>query len=1003
MERYPDYTRTRLHRLLDRLRANIYSESHPLTSLVVSEPVGRISYDEAQRLETFHDAKLGDQFGPLWTTYWFRAKATVPNEWKGKRVDLLWESHSEATLWVGGRSVQGLNHNPRQWDGVTRPDAVLTDSALGGDVFDFQIEMACNRLFGAEEDNTYGTYTHISPYVLDRAEIAVFDQEAWDLYQDFVFLQHLEADGHAGKPHPLELAWSGRLLSELNRFANTVVPEDRSTWAPAREILKGLFEVHNSNYCHEQWAVGHAHIDTAWLWPLAETFRKCDRTFSSQVTYMDVYPDYNFAVSQAYQYEIIKKRNPDLYERIKAKVASGQWLPVGGTWVEPDCNLPSGESLIRQFLFGQRLFEKEFGKRCSEFWNPDVFGYNGQLPQILNICGVKRFLTQKLSWNRFNKPQHHTFMWQGIDGSEVLTHFPPMDTYNSDASVRELRYNEQNFKDHDRSNLSLILFGYGDGGGGPTKRMIESLRRAKDIAGVPKTKIGTVEGFFDKLEENYQDRTTMVGELYLEYHRGTYTTQAATKKGNRKSEFNLHNAEFLSAVALLTKGREVASEKLNELWKLVLLDQFHDILPGSSITLVYEDTARDYAKVEKETQEEITASLTALSTPGTSSPINTTSFARAEVVTTPSGDLAYVTAPSYGAGQIAVASDKVLLTETAEGYVLENSALKAVIAKTGLVTSLIEKSSGRESLAGPANAFKLYDDHPNDNDAWDNDPFHLETEYDASPAKSSAVVTNNDLRVEVAFEYDLGKASSIKQVVRLDAGAVRLEFHTQVEWHEDHTMLKATFPVNVLSQFATYEMQFGIAERPTHFNTTFDLARYEVPGHKWSDLSEYGFGVALLSEAKYGYSTFGNVMRLSLLRSPKAPDPVADRGHHEFSYALLPHVGGWREAGVVAEGFRFNVPLLWAPGTISEGSLLSVDDANLVIDTVKKAEDSDALIVRLYEAHGARGNANLKVALPFKTATLTNALEDEIESVPVDGDTIPISYSPYQVITLKLS
>lgn len=1003
MERYPDYTRTRLRQLADRMRTKIYPESVKVTSLVVSGPTDRISYAEAQSLTDFRNAELGEQFGPLWSTFWFKVRADVPAHWAGQRVDLIWESHSEATLWVNGRSIQGLNHNPKSWDGSTRPDAVLLPSAKGGETLDMQVEMACNKLFG--DEGNYGDYKHISPYVLDRVDIAVFDPEAWDLYYDFSFLAQLEADGHAGKENPLDFAWAGRLLSELNRFANTYDIDDRSTWAESKEILKGLYSQTNGSFTHENWAIGHAHIDTAWLWPIAETHRKCERTFSTATAYMDEYPEYKFACSQAYQYQVIKERNPDLYARIQAKAKTGQWVPVGGTWVEPDCNIPSGEALVRQFLTGQRFFKQEFGAYCNEFWNPDVFGYNGQLPQILQISGVTRFLTQKLSWNRFNKPHHHTFMWQGIDGSEVLTHFPPADTYNAVCTPEQLRWNLKNFKDSDRSNMSLILFGFGDGGGGPTKWMLEYLKRSKDIQGVPRAKLGTVNEFFDKLEENYQDRTKLVGELYFEYHRGTYTTQAATKKGNRKSEIALHDAEFISVLASSTAGKAYPAAKLDELWKLVLLNQFHDILPGSSITLVYDDAALHYAKILGEAGEVITGATAALGSPdaeGSITPLNTLSFDRAEVVTKPNGELAYAVAPSYGFGELVAATDSVSVTETTEGFVLANGQLKATISRSGLVTSLIDLATGREAFTAPANQFYTYDDKPTSYDAWDVDPFHLETEKPIDGATAAAITETSALRSTVAFEYKVGKASSLKQKVSLSAGAKRLEFSNVVEWQEDQTMLKVGFPVNVRAMNATYEMQFGTVERPTHFNTTYDLARYEVPGHKWVDLSEHGYGVAILSESKYGYSTFDNVIRMSLLRATTHPDPKADRGTQEFSYAVYPHAGGWQDGGVVAEGFKFNVPVQFVPGSVSPKSFFSVDTDALVLDTVKKAEDDDSLVLRFYESEGGRGTANVSVALPFKSAVFTNALEDGSEPVQVVDGKLVVPFQPYKIITVKL-
>ncbi|HWB53020.1 MAG TPA: glycoside hydrolase family 38 C-terminal domain-containing protein, partial [Tepidisphaeraceae bacterium] len=863
MQKYESYTRDRLKQLADRMRERIYPRRTEAQQFLASGPTDRISYAQAQKLKNWKSAKIGQSFGPAWATHWFKLRFKVPADFKGERIDLLWNSHSEATLWIDGRSIQGLNVEP---NGSARKDAVLLEKARGGETLDIQIEMACNSLFGAGNAQME-KYPTLMPWVLEQAEIAVFDELAWDLFYDFSFLVALYDDGQKNKD--LDPTWQGLLLAELNRFANEIDETDRTTWASAGKILKALFKHGNGDVAHELSAIGHAHIDTAWLWPLAETHRKCERTFSSQTGYMADYPEYIFACSQAYQYETIKNRNPDLYGRIKKYAKKGQWVPVGGTWIEPDCNIPSGEALIRQFLVGQRFFEKEFGRRCNEFWNPDVFGYNGQLPQICNLMGIKRFLTQKLSWNRFNQPDHHTFIWEGIDGSEVFTHFPPADTYNAIVTVEELRRNVRNYKDNDRSRHSLMLFGYGDGGGGPTKQMLEHLRRARDLQGLPRTQCRSSDEFFDLLEKDNTDRVRLVGELYFEYHRGTYTSQAANKRGNRKSEFLLHDIEFLATLAATSSKLKYPADELLALWKLVLLNQFHDILPGSSIGQVYTDSAAHYEDIEQRGAALRDRAVKAIAGSGKgSAPINTIGFARTEIVKDKDGKLVCAEVPSYGIGKIVPPTDQVSLTQKNSRFVLENGQLRAELSLDGTVVSLIEKSTGRESLAEPGNRIRLYDDQSTAWDAWDVDPFHLETEKDCPPADTMKIVTQSPLRGEVEFKRKIGKQSTMRQIVRLDAHARRLEFHTEVDWHESRKMLKAVFPVNVRAMNATYEMQFGCVERPTHFNTSYDIARYEVPGHKWSDLSEFDFGVAILSESKYGFSTYANHMRISLLRSP---------------------------------------------------------------------------------------------------------------------------------------
>ncbi|MBA3710666.1 MAG: alpha-mannosidase, partial [Planctomycetes bacterium] len=646
---------------------------------------------------------------------------------------------------------------------------------------------------------------------------------------------------------------------------------------------------------------------------------------------------------------------------------------------------------------------------------------------LMRLSGITRFLTQKLSWNYFNKPKHHTFTWQGIDGSEVLAHFPPADTYNAEATVAQLRDNARNYKDNERSRHSLMLFGYGDGGGGPQRRMVETLRRAKDLQGLPRTAMRTSEEFFDLLERDCVDRPVMVGELYFEFHRGTYTSQAATKRGNRLGEFLLHDVEFLGLVSSRLKRGAYPTAELDRLWKILLVNQFHDILPGSSITLVYEDTARDYAEIQARGGALRAAGVEAVVAHQGSGaatlfvPLNTLGVERSEVAVKPDGSIAYIETPSYGLGKVTRCEDHVAVTTLPTGgHRLENVHLRADLATDGSLTSLIEKSSGRESMSRPGNVFELYDDHPTSYDAWDVDPFHLETRR-ACPGATSCTVSEQTvpvgsahgregaLRAQVTFERKLGKASRLKQVVSLSANARRLEFHTEADWHEDHTFLKVAFPVNVRAMEATYEMQFGAVDRPTHYNTPYDLAQYEVPGHKWADMSEHGFGVALLSDCKYGFSTHGDTMRISLLRSPKHPDPQADMGRHVFAYAVMPHAGGWRDAGVVAEAYRFNVPVLWGKDGKDQHwvSWFSVQDhregaRNLVLDTVKKAEDSDAIVLRLYECHGSRGTAKVRCALPFTRARFVNILEEGAAAATVHDGVVEVPYLPYQIITVVL-
>jgi alpha-mannosidase len=978
--RYPEYTRARIAQTVERLRGLVYADLQPPDALLISARTGRIDYNDAQRLE-YRPAVMGERLGPHWSTYWLKLRAIVPASWAGSRVDLLWRTGGETTLWREGRIVQGLTSA----FGGAREVAPLIDAATGGEALEVDLELACQ----SRNDETAPGMTSEEPVRLERCELGRFDPPAWKLLHDLRVLQELEAD--AG----LDPSWAGELLAELNRFCNAHERDDPG----ASAILERLLSRRNASRVHELLAVGHGHIDTAWLWPLAEAHRKCQRTFSAQLALMRAYPDHRFAAPAAQHYAWIRDRDPELYAGVREQVAQGRWAVVGGTWIEPDCNLPCGESLVRQFLLGQRFFEAELGARCTEFWNPDAFGMGNQVPQIMRGAGIERFLTQKLSWSRFTQLPSHTFAWEGLDGSRVLAHFPPADDYSSPATVAELRRSVREYRDHDRSRHSLLVFGHGDGGGGPTAEMLETLSRAADLQGLPRTTIVTSAEFFDALEHDVDDLPVFVGELYLEFHRGTYTSQAAIKRGNRRCEGALHDAEFLVAAASALADRAYPHDKLTYLWRLLALNQFHDILPGSSIAEVCAEARDQLSEVEREAGTLCDAAVDAL-LPGDSSeptPINTIHAARAEVAERPDGSLAFVEAPPYGWGRCVAAPEPVTVDEHAGGYRLANGTLEADVAPDGTVLSL--RLGGREALAAPGNVLELYEDRPIEFDAWDVDPFHLETGRPCPGAPAQRIGSTDLLRAELAFEHTIGRASSLRQTIRLDAGARRIEFHVEVDWRERHRMLKVAFPLLVRAERATYETAFGFTERPTHFSTPADLARYEVPGHRWADLSEHGFGVAVLNDCKYGHSGHHGTLRLSLLRAPTSPDPEADQGAHRFAYAVMPHAGDWREARVVDEAARFNAPLLWGRGGAPRW-LARVDDRNLVLQTIKRAEEGDALVLRLYEAHGARGVARVELDLPFTRAERTTLLEDPGEAAKVEGSAIEVPYRPHEIVTL---
>jgi len=985
---------------------------------------------------------VGGPWGPAWDTTWFRLRGTVPVGWAGREVALGFGIGgagstgfgAEALVWQDGRPRQGLSPNHREY--------VLTTSAEGGEDVELFVEAAANPPcpFGANPWPMLLPEPDGDPlFTLDRAELHVRDPEFEEFWHDFRVLVELLAGLPEGERH------SARLVAGLERACNMLeLPDISGSWRRAWPVLRELLAQRPAPGTHTVSVVGHAHLDTAWLWPLRETIRKCARTFSTVLALMERYPEYRFAVSQAQHLAWMRDHYPALWERMKVRIAEGRVEPTGSMWVEADCNIPSGESLVRQIVYGKRFYMEEFGIETNDVWLPDVFGYSAALPQIMQKSGVRWFLTQKLSWNQYNVLPHHSFLWEGIDGSRVFTHFPPADTYSGNMGVRELRWGVENFKDHDRATRSLYLFGWGDGGGGPTSEMIESARRLAHVDGMPRLEMQGPRQFFTEAESDIHDPAVWAGELYLELHRGTYTSQAATKLGNRRAEFALREAELWSS---LVPGPHYPGRALEDLWKTLLLHQFHDIIPGSGIHWIYDDTARDHAHVlnaaELLTEDALARHLRAVDSSGKDHPVvvfNALSHPRTELVTVDAPD--HVTAALSTSGQAGpvqrdaeglamfeatvppcgyrvydlVSADRAtadLATATGAsagpGH-LENEHLRIELDEQGLLSSIFDKSAARQVLAPGCrgNRFQLHPDYPNFFDAWDIDRFSFDQVVELDAVESVDVVEQGPLQAGIRVVRRFGD-SHIVQVIRLAARSRYLDFATEVNWQETNRLLKVAFPVDVRSLRATYEIQYGHVERPTHSNTSWDVARFEVCAHKWADLSEPGYGVALLNDSKYGYDITGNVIRLSLLRAPTWPDPVADRGRHRFTYRLLPHAGDLRDAGVVDAGYDLNVPLRVLPASPHPGpmgdvaSMLSVDAPNVVVEVAKRADDDpDVLVVRMYEAWGPRGPGTVRAGVNIRRASLTDLLEREIEEVPTSAGLVTLEMHPFQIVTLKL-
>lgn len=1029
MHKHPELTLARVERFIrNELLHRLWQQQVPLQA-AVHRPCGNLPPEEAPK-QCYNPVEPGFTWGPIWSDAWFRFTGVIPSEWRGEAVCALIDCGAEATVWVGDDPRQGIDHNHGEY--------LVTESAQGGEEVTLYVKATgMNPYVSVDAKPSEPPPT---PFVFRHASLAVWNRELTALYFDMQVALEVLKELPANEPR------RAQLLYALNAAVNAFDANDSMSIARCREIIARTYNKPACASAHEVSAIGHAHIDTAWLWPLERTQQKCIHTFATATRLMDMYPEYRFICSQAQQYEWVKQLAPRLYERIKQKVRSGQWEIAGSMWVEADCNISGGESLVRQILYGKRFWMREFGVETIDLWLPDVFGYAACLPQILKKAGIRYFMTQKISWNQMNRFPHHTFLWQGIDGTRVFTHFPPADTYNGNMTPRELMYGVHNFREHDRANRSLYIYGYGDGGGGPTVQMLEYARRLRDVEGMPRVTLEFARDFFSKAEAEAKDLPVWVGELYLELHRGTYTTQARNKRHNRKSEFLLRDAEFLASVSPAGL-QHYPTAQLERAWKLVLTNQFHDIIPGSSVNEVYRDSERDYAEVYQLGEEVIQGALQTLSrhisTEGMKTPVllvyNGNGGAHGEPICVPLPE--DVHPRSVRCGQVSpvqiVVEDgqRCALFEgnggvdygyvvyelseedcphertvTVSERVLDNGILRVEFDEYGLITRLYDYMNDREVMlpGEKGNQLLLFEDKPLFWDAWDIDIFYQEKGRVITELHEVTVVEEGPLRGAVRFVRNFGN-SQVVQVVRLARQSRRIEFVTEVDWREEYKLLKVAFPVAINSTRATYEIQYGHVERPTHYNTSWDMARFEVAAQKWVDISEGGYGVALLNDCKYGHDVFGSTLRLTLLRAPKAPDPESDMGKHLFTYALLPHAGDFRQGKVIEQAYSLNAPpraMLLPPGQKgelpSQQAFFRIDRPGIFIESVKKAEDEDAIIVRLYDAYNQRGKVCLSTSLPVRSAVLCDLLERDIQPLPLSEGAVTLSVQPFEIVTIKL-
>ncbi|MGW2321732.1 alpha-mannosidase [Streptomyces sp. NPDC001680] len=990
----------RLRRVLDeRIRPAVYPESVPLRVAVWHAPGEPVPVAEGLAAEP-ERIEVGARWGAPWGTSWFRVTGRVPEAWAGKTVEALLDLGFDENMpgfqceglvyRPDGSPVKGLN--PRnQWVRVGAP-------AAGGEEVVLHIEAASNPVildyhpFLPTRLGDKETAGSDPQYTLARMDLAVFDDRVWQLVMDLEVLGELMAE------LPVDSARRYEILRAVERALDAVDLQDvNGTADRARQQLTAVLASPAVPSAHRVSAVGHAHIDSAWLWPLRETVRKVARTTSNMTALIEDEPEFVFAMSQAQQWAWVKEHRPEVWARVKKAVAEGRFVPAGGMWVESDTNMPGSEAMARQFVHGKRFFLDEFGIENEEAWLPDTFGFAAGLPQIIKAAGSKWLLTQKISWSRTNTFPHHTFWWEGIDGTRIFTHFPPVDTYNCSMKGSELAHAERNFKDKGRARHSLAPTGWGDGGGGTTREMVAKAARLRDLEGSPTVAWETPRAFFRKAEAEYPEAPVWVGELYLELHRATLTSQARTKQGNRRSEHLLREAELWAATAAVRTGFPYPYDELDRIWKTVLLHQFHDILPGSSIAWVHREARATYERIAAELNDIIDAAQRALAADGDRELVfNAAPHSRAGVL-------------AGGAGARRFPQGTSSAPRAAGGFVLGNGLLRAEIDARGLIVSVYDIQADRETIAPgqAANLLQLHQDFPNMWDAWDVDEFYRNTVTDLTDAEE---VRAGEDGTSVRITRSFGD-SRVTQVLSLPPGERRLVIDTEVDWHETEKFLKLAFPLDLHAERYASETQFGHVFRPTHTNTSWEAAKFEACNHRFVHLAEPGWGVAVVNDSTYGHDVTRTVradpdrgttttVRVSLLRAPRFPDPETDQGVHRFRHALVP---GADIGDAVREGWRINQPERHLTGAHEVAPLVTLDNDAVVVTAVKLADDgSGDVVVRFHEAQGGRARATLKASFEVSDVTVTDLLERPLpDAVERAGNSVALRLRPFELVTLR--
>lgn len=1004
----------------------------------------QLSLEEVKK-QAFVPVEEGFTWGHTWEYGWFRTVVRMPKESQGKRIVLDLKQNGEATLFVNNQAFGTYRADWIENAHHYLVDNYLTRCAQEGQTYEIYMEVYAGHYFPTcdiadahratgpcLEGDYVDSLTEGARRVMGRSTFGIWNEEAYQLYMDVKTLQSLQK---CLEETSLRAAKVAEALEKFTLAVDFEQPlEGRiADYQKAREVLKPALEAKNGSTMPKFYAVGNAHIDLAWLWPFAETYRKTARTFAAQLRLLEEYPEYRFIQSQPASYEMCRKYYPELFERIVKAVKDGRWIADGAMWVEPDTNMVSGESLIRQLLYGKKYYQEVFGVDCKVLWLPDTFGYTGALPQILKGFDVRYLVTQKIFWS-YNGGEpfpYHYFTWEGMDGSQITSFLPTSYTYKTSPEEANNVWKKRG----QMRDLEAFLypFGYGDGGGGPCRDHIEYVKRYKNLEGSVCMNMYSPQQFFEDMDKLGGPKNTYVGELYFTCHRGTYTSQALMKKNNRQGEFLMHELELWSALASL-KGLDYPASELEEMWKTVLLYQFHDVLPGTCIARVYEEAAKTYEGLYEQGAKLGRTAFEALTEGEGYSVFNSLGFGRKAVVTLPeefkdgvlvNGEAtavdvkegqvkAVVSLPALGAVNLVPSAvhkegPVACIEKISEGYAFENSKLRAVVNHHGEVISFQLKGvSSKEFAADKMNHFLLYKDIPRRYDAWDIDANYIDQEIEgASHVDRCEIFREKGIEAILRVKGTIGSSVYTQDIV-LEADSIRLEFRTEIDWCEQHRLLKVAFPVQIYTDNGINEMQFGYVKRPTHRSRPYEKDRFEVCNHRYSALCDENHGAAVLNDSKYGISMNGSALELTLLRAATAPDRFTDRGRHSFTYGFTAWNGSFYDSDVVRQGYELNVKPIVVKGGCQPFSLFSVNKDNIIAESVKLAEDgSGDLILRLYEAKKAETDAELKLDfsafnMEMYEAVSCNMMEQESEKLILRDKAAALNFHPFEIKTIRV-